>query len=616
MTFEEKFDQVVKYLNNTPDYPPTKALPVLRKLLMQAEQNNDSLRIVQAHVNIGKSYANRENYFVALDCYYKALPWAESHKDTSLLLDLNNSLGIAYSNRRQHKKAADFFLKNLKITRAKKSEMGYAIAANNVAIEYIELKDFKNAERNLRICYNTLVKLKQPYYLSTVVMNLGVVRFERSQFDSALYYYRWARDLGKKYDGKIITDNTSNNLGQTFFKLQQYDSALYYLKYTLQHIDTLNAKYTTKETYLHLSDVYHSLGDHEKAYYYLKKHKQVIDLIFDDESIKKTAEDEANFAYLKVENQLKLSEQQRAFDKKRSTLLILMGSIAGFLLLTALLVVFYRFREKKKANQVLTEQKNKIELQQQEITDSINYAKRIQESILPSHEVLQKHLGEHVLFYQPKDIVGGDFYFVESVHHRKYFAVIDCTGHGVPGGFMSMLGYNAINNALLDLKIEEPAKILDNISAYLVEHFSKEGRKTLRDGMDMALCSLFEQNGKHYVEFAGANNPCWIIRHSSMEVIEVKANKQPIGYYEGAKPFSNHIIEVFKGDMVYLFTDGYADQFGGPFGKKFKYSQMKTILQQFAPTALEKQLLISKAFVEWKGNLEQIDDVCILGVRV
>ncbi|HLP13338.1 MAG TPA: SpoIIE family protein phosphatase [Flavobacteriales bacterium] len=613
--FEKKFDNIYEYMLRTVE-ESTKSLPVLRKLLVKAEKLGDSLRIAKANYLIGVVYANKENYLLALDFYYKALPYAQNHQDTAFLIKCNNSIGIAFSCRRQHKKAAEYFLKNVALHKAKKNEFGVGISYNNVAIEYIELKKFTEAEKYLRECYRTLVKFKQMYYVSTVVMNLGVVRFERAQYDSALYYYRLSRDLEKKHASPVISDNTSNNLGHAFCKLKQYDSALYYCKYTLAHIDTLNSRYTVKETYKIMSEVYHNLGDDKRAFYYLQKYHRISDLIFDDESIKKTVEDESNYNYLKVENQLKLSQQQRLNEEKSNRMKLIFFSAGGLLLLIALAVVFYRFREKKKANAILTNQKNRIEFQQKEITDSISYAKRIQDSILPSHSAMQKSLGEHVLFYLPKDIVGGDFYFVERVHNKKYFAVIDCTGHGVPGGFMSMLGYNAINNALLDLKIEEPGKILDCLSKNLVEHFTQEGKATLRDGMDMALCCLFEKDGKHILEYAGAHNPCWIIKHTSFELIELKATKQPIGYFENFKPFTTQTVEVEKGDMIYLFSDGYPDQFGGPRGKKFKYSQLKTVLQQYAPTAIEKQEIIAKAFEEWKGNQEQMDDVCILGVRV
>jgi serine phosphatase RsbU (regulator of sigma subunit) len=617
-----KIDNVYNFLT-TSSADPARYFSVLRRLLKLAENNKDSMRLSKLNYLIGLGYSNKENYLLALDFFHEALPYAESHRDSTLLVMYNNAIGIAFSSRRQHKKAAEYFLRNVAMQQARHSELGVGIAYNNVAIEYIPLKKLQEAEKFLRICYSALVKYKHTDYLSTVIMNLGVVRFERGQYDSALYYYRQSRDLSRKYENPIISDNVTNNLGHVFCKLKQYDSALYYLRYTLDHIDTINARYTVKETYQHMSEVYHGLGDDKRAYYYLLKFEKLSDLIFNDESVKKTVEDEANYNFLKVENRLKLSEQKRKFEKvkneneqKYTRIIFLIGAVAGLMLIIALSVVFYRFREKKKDNAALTAQKNKIEHQQKEITDSINYAKRIQDSILPSHTVMQKLLGEHVLFYVPKDIVGGDFYFVERVHNKKYFAVIDCTGHGVPGGFMSMLGYNAINNALLDLKIEEPGKILDCLSQNLVEHFTQEGKQTLRDGMDMALCCLYEKDGKHVLEFSGAQNPCWIIKHSTYEVVELKASKQPIGYFEKHQPFVTQRTEVEKGDLIYLFSDGYPDQFGGPRGKKFKHSQMKTILQVYAPTGIEKQEIISRAFYEWKGSQEQMDDVCILGVRV
>ncbi|HYG50904.1 MAG TPA: SpoIIE family protein phosphatase [Flavobacteriales bacterium] len=613
-SFEQKFDRIFKYTMRL-ELADAKTVAAIRKLNKTAGQKRDSLRMARANYLIGKFYGDKENYLVALDYYYAALPYAERHKDTNLLLEINNKMGIAFSNRRQHKKAAEFFEKNMKLLANRKNKSGLAISSNNAAIEYIELKQFQKAEKNLRLCYRIMKEMKLEKYVSTVVMNLGVVRFGKRQYDSALYYYRWAASMEKQHDN-FVSDNTSNNLGDVFYHLRQYDSALYYLQNALKQTDTLNAKYTVKETYKHLSNVHHAMGNDQKAYYYLKKYMHLTELIFDDESVKKTAEDEANFNFLKMENAVKLHEQKMQLEANQNRARLIWVSIGGLLLMIALGVVFYRFREKKKDNAKLEAQKNKIEHQQKEITDSISYAKRIQDSILPSHSVMQRLLGEHVLFYMPKDIVGGDFYFVERVQDKKYFAVIDCTGHGVPGGFMSMLGYNALNNALLDLKIEVPGKILDCLSQNLTEHFTQEGKQTLRDGMDMALCCLYEKNGKYILEYAGAHNPCWIIKHTTFQVIELTPSKQPIGYFENYKPFETQTLELEKGDMVYLFSDGYADQFGGPKGKKFKYSQMKTVLQQYAPTGIQKQEIIAHAFHAWKGNHEQMDDVCILGVRI
>jgi serine phosphatase RsbU (regulator of sigma subunit) len=545
------------------------------------------------------------------------LQFVKSKPKDPLFINSYNVIGICYSKQDQHKKAAEYFLKVVKSAEEKKSPRQLAIAYNNIAIEYQNLKQYTLADAYLKKSYANLIKSELFTYLSTVYSNRGVIRFEKGMYDSALIYYREAGALHFKHNDAVLPTSLSNNLGELFLKMNAIDSSLFYLKYSLTHTDTLNDKYTIRELYKHLSNAYYAKHNLPLAYYYLKKHTQVNDHIFNDENLKRSINLEANFNFIKSENELKLSEEKRAFDQKRNRLFLVFGSITGILLVVALIIAIFRFREKKKANQILVKQKHQIEEQAKEITDSINYAKRIQDSILPTHDTMNKILGEHLLIYMPRDIVGGDFYYVEQVDDKKYFSVIDCTGHGVPGGFMSILGYNGLQNAILDLKYSHPNEILDNLSSNLVTHFTQEGKQTLRDGMDMALCCLYEQNGKMLLEFSGANNPCWLIKHSTNELIEFNANKQPIGYFEDYKPFTNHVIEVEKGDMIYLFSDGYADQFGGIKGKKFKYSQMKSLILHTPKLSIkEKEEALKLSFVDWKGNFEQLDDVCVLGIRV
>lgn len=617
-SFEKRFDKVYEFCYALSEVKTDKALRSMRKMHQEATAKGDSMRIAKSNFLIGYCYGNKENYVLSLEYYFKALPYAETHHDSLLLVPIYNNTGIAYSKQMQYKKAIGYFLKVVAIAEKKKNDFSMGVSYNNVAIEYQNLKQYSIADKYLKKSYN-IFKDKRKDFLSTITINRGVIRFEKNQYDSALYYYYTAKSFHKQYnDSLVIPPNISNNLGELHSKMQHYDSALYYLNYTLTQIDTINDKYSLRETYKHLSDVYYGMGNTGKAYYYLKKHNHLNTIIYDNESLKRTLASEANFNLLKKDNALKLSREKQLYDHKRNKLFYLFGSITGGLLIVALIISVLRFREKKKANEVLTEQKNRIQEQQTEITDSINYARNIQHSILPSAGYLQQILNDHLLFYQPRDIVGGDFYFVEQIGDRTYFAVVDCTGHGVPGGFMSILGFNSIQKCLHDFNLKQPAQILDAMSNLVIKHFTHQGKQALRDGMDMALCCLYHENGKTILEYAGANNPCWIVQAQNGQVTELNPNKQPIGYFEDYKPFVNTTITLEKGDAIYLFSDGYADQFGGPSGKKFKYSQLKSLLQ-VNPQGLsmkERENLIKTSFEEWRSSYEQLDDVCVLGVRV
>ncbi len=287
---------------------------------------------------------------------------------------------------------------------------------------------------------------------------------------------------------------------------------------------------------------------------------------------------------------------------------------------------------------LIIEQKNK------DITNSITYARRIQRALLPAQELWTSALSQHFVFYKPKDIVSGDFYWLNQSPELDtlFFAACDCTGHGVPGAMVSVVGVNNLNRCINEFKLTKPSDILNRLNLLFEESFimgSKE-KGEINDGMDIALCALnyMSNDGnpdlpKAKLQFSGANNPLWVIRKSmyaepaykdliidsgmGYDLIELKPNKQPIGRFSDRKPFINEELDLYENDYLYLFTDGYADQFGGPGGKKFKHKQLKNFLlsiQEFEPDA-QKQLLYDK-FTEWRGNEEQVDDICIIGVKI
>ena len=303
------------------------------------------------------------------------------------------------------------------------------------------------------------------------------------------------------------------------------------------------------------------------------------------------------------------------------------------------LIFLWRLRKLKKRQRELeriveertrevVQQKQEIEKTHEEITDSINYAKRLQDAILPSSEEIQKKLPNHFILFKPKDVVSGDFYWYETLNDYAFIAAADSTGHGVPGAMVSVVCSNALNRAVNEYKISEPSKILDKTRELVIETFTKHGGE-VKDGMDIA---LFAINNKQVI-FSGANNPLWIVRKTEFitdeqksdrktflgdlySLIEIKANKQPIGLYQEMKMFKQEEIEILEGDTLYVFSDGFADQFGGPKGKKFKYKPFKKLLVENVSKSLNEQKeILNNEFEAWKGDQEQIDDVVVIGVK-
>ena len=248
------------------------------------------------------------------------------------------------------------------------------------------------------------------------------------------------------------------------------------------------------------------------------------------------------------------------------------------------------------------------------VTDSIRYAKRLQDSILPPERRIRELLPESFVYYRPKDIVSGDFYWVDRVDGRVAFAAVDCTGHGVPGAFMSLIGHNGLNQAIRERGAGRPSEVLKVLNKLAFEALHKDREQFLvRDGMDMALCNY--DPSRRVLEYAGANSPLYIVRGT--EVLRFSPDKRPIGSFElDGQDFTDHRILLEQGDMVYLFSDGYADQFGGPKGKKFLYKRFRDLLLEISRYPAERQSsMLEEAFRGWRGVHEQVDDILVIGMR-
>ena len=262
----------------------------------------------------------------------------------------------------------------------------------------------------------------------------------------------------------------------------------------------------------------------------------------------------------------------------------------------------------------VVEQKKIIEEKNNDITSSIRYAKRIQDALLPAKKYMDEHMGEYFVLFKQKDIVSGDFYWVNKKDDKLFFAAIDCTGHGVPGAFVSLVAHGNIQRALIMFKERTPASILDRLNEGVTDVLSRGGEtQDIKDGMDISLCALDRKNMK--LEFSGANHPMLLLRNGILQ--EIKGDKQPIGQYISRKNFTNHEMALQKGDAIYLFSDGYADQFGGKDGKKFKRSKLKElILSVQNDTMKEQKKTLNNTIEAWRGNLEQIDDILVMGIKV
>jgi serine phosphatase RsbU (regulator of sigma subunit) len=402
---------------------------------------------------------------------------------------------------------------------------------------------------------------------------------------------------------------------------QYYNKALRIFKRT-------SAKHRVSSLYRDMAKFLHINEDFERAYLYLDSHlvaeREVInENILKDMDVIKSRHAAENSALkvknLQIENELK-EEHNRQQDLIRYGLI----SVLLLLVLFALFIV-WKFIQKKKDNSIISQQKKEVEEQKRqvefqkdilheknmEITDSITYAKRLQSAILPHLDEFRALFENGFLLYMPKDIVAGDFYWTQSINDRSFFAVADCTGHGVPGALVSVVCSNALNRAVKEFKVQEPHLILEKTSD-LVESTFQNNDEDVKDGMDIALC-CFDHTTKELF-YSGANNNLYLVANS--ELVEYKSANRPIGAFGYKEKFNTQKIPYLPGDMIFLFSDGYADQFGGERGKKFKYANFKKLIVENVHLEMDKQQELFRNTIEdWRGDIEQIDDICLMGIR-
>ncbi|MGQ0827022.1 MAG: PP2C family protein-serine/threonine phosphatase [Bacteroidota bacterium] len=291
-----------------------------------------------------------------------------------------------------------------------------------------------------------------------------------------------------------------------------------------------------------------------------------------------------------------------------------------YLLITGLIIVIALIAIKllllnKRTNKILQKQNTIIEEKNKDITDSINYAKRLQNAILPPKDTVNKILPEHFILYQPKDIVSGDFYWISSHENKILVAAVDCTGHGVPGALLSIVGHNAINQTVNELNIIQPSKVLDTMNGIIKKVLNQDKENEIRDGMDMALFTF--DKGSYTLEYSGANNPLYIISEEKLMI--VKSSRMTVGGVDdlAKDAFTNHLVQLKKGDCIYIFSDGYADQFGGENNKKFKTSRLQELLISICKNSMEEQKkTILQTLKHWQGNNEQVDDILVIGIKI
>lgn len=565
-----------------------------RSLKIQ-EEIKDSAGISRSLLNIAHIYENQDDIAKALEYYKKSLDIALKIGDLTLVATDYNNIGLVYRIMTKNNSAQADSLFTL--------ATGYLSKA---------LEIFK--------------KTGDMEGVATIYQNTGMIYSDRKNAASAVEFFRKSLEVWESIDNKKGMTYVLINIGQSYLDRNNPEDARKYGERALKISRELGFPMDISLSSDLLTQVYSMQGRWKDAFTMQQLYQEMKDSINNETTKKASLRKQFQYEYDKKEALLK-SEQEKeravSVEKARKQKIIIYSIISGFVMMMIFAAFIYRsLRITKKQKKIIeiksheTEQQKKIiEEKNKDITDSITYAKRIQTAMLPVKEGLKLLLPESFILFKPKDIVSGDFYFFRKAGNTIYLAAADCTGHGVPGAFMSLIGTE---------KLEEAISAGNDASAIL-RHLNNGIRSSLHqsdspdsthDGMDIGLCII--DADQRIIKFAGANRPLWIIRRGASEVEEIPGTKSAIGGYTDADQlFESAEIRAVEGDTFYMFSDGYADTYGGKDGKKLKSKNFREILVSIRDMEMREQCDHLDRFIEdWKGGTEQVDDILIIGVRM
>lgn len=642
-----------------------------------SQVNIDSLRKVWNDPN--QSDTNRLNavyllswkgyLFVDHDSafYYAQLQYelAEERQIKKMMGSALNTMGAVHYMKGDFDKCIDFFSKSLKIDQEIGDKVDESSMLNNIGIVfqnqgyYDQALDYHSQSLNIRI------ELGDKRGEASSLSNIGFINEHQGNHELALDYYKQSLEIAEEIDDKIMLANIKSNYALTYQNMEEYEQAILFQRSSLELYQELGNKMGIASSLINLGKLHQLIGDFGKSLEFAEKgwdaaqdaasiedtekasellwklykesgnHKKALEMfeLFIEsrdsierkenqkaiiqqqykyeyekkaaaDSIKAMEEDKVQDALLAAEKaEVKQQEQQKYYLFGGLALALLFG---GF--------IFNRFRVTSKQKDIIEEQKKMVEESHREITDSINYAERIQRSFLATKEILDENLKDYFVFFKPKEAVSGDFYWAAELNDGNFaWSVADSTGHGVPGAIMSLLNISSLEKSIETET--SPEKILVKTREIIVNRLKKDGSEEGgKDGMDCNLLVINKERSQ--LTFASAHNPVIIVRGE--ELIEFKGDKIPVGKHDrDNESFTLQTLQLQKGDVIYALTDGFPDQFGGPKGKKYMIKNLKNKFMEIAGLPMnEQQYILNKEFEDWKQKNEQIDDVCIIGVRV
>lgn len=602
-----------EYIFNHPDT----ASYFIGNAFEKAEEIGDTSRLAECYNHYGIIGVLQGRYLTGIENFQLSLELYEAVGDLDGASNIINNIGVIYGYMENYTEAIEHYKESHAISEKLGDFEGCALGLFNITTDYLALENFDSARRYL-VALDEFQLLHEEFISADPLW--GEIFLHEKMLDSALVRFEsgYQKNLANQDDIQALSCQTG--VAEVLKEQKKYVESLQQLR-MVEEISIENGYNDMILDVLELRGrIFQERGDFETAYKFQAEYLALKDSLDDINNVNRISELNAKYEAEKRQSEITEMEMAMATSRERELARKRIVIIAGICILAIIATMIVSLIRKKRTNRVLNNQNNEILDQRQKILSSINYAKKIQNSILIPEHFIQKSLPESFVYFRPKDIVSGDFYWFTNIGKKIMISTIDCTGHGVPGAFMSIIANNKLNKVVNEMNITEPSEVLQQVHNEMVVSLNQHDfTETAQDGMDMSLCLIDLE--ERTLKFAGAHNPIYLVNNGNLR--EMQADPLTIGgtildsKLNGSFRFSTKETTFEEDTFLFMFTDGYLDQFGGKDNKKMNKKRFKEIVVNMANGSFHKaKELFEKQFNNWKGDNPQIDDVLIIGAKL